>query len=97
MIGQTGQLIAGIAVMFCANFAQTVGASGKNSGLDVFGTNLMYQTIFVSFIGMIALGIYRWVNRNVLTDSRLYTPRPKTEKNKLKLGIAESFKYIAKS
>ena len=97
MIGQTGQLFAGIAVMFCANFAQTVGASGKNSGLDVFGTNLMYQTIFVSFIGMIALGIYRWVNRNVLTDPRLYTPKPKSNKSKLKLSIVASFRYIIKS
>ena len=97
MIGQTGQLFAGIAIMFCANFAQRLGASGKNSGLDVFGTNLMYQIIFVSVVGVIAIGIYRWINRNVLTDSRLYTPRPQTEKNKLKLGIVESFKYMAKS
>lgn len=100
MIGQTGQLIAGIVAMFCANFAKVcVGGGGQppppNS--DVFNTNLLLQTIAVFAVGMIALGIYRWVNRNVLTDPKLYKPRPKSNKNKLKLSIAESFKYIIKS
>lgn len=97
MIGQMGQLIAGIVVMFFSYLAKVWGKDGGSPNSDIFNTNLLLQTIAVFAVGILALGIYRWINRNVLTDSRLYTPRIETEKNKLKLGLSESFKCMIKS
>jgi AAA family ATP:ADP antiporter len=96
MIGNVGLLFSGTAIIFCANFAKNSALAG-NSG-DSFGTNLFFQMAAVLSFGGILLGIYRWMNRNVLTDPRLYTPGEGVKKKeKLKLGFAESFKCIVTS
>lgn len=94
-IGNFGLLASGSVIIFCANLAKNSMASGAT---DTFGTNLKYQMGAVIFFGTILLGLYRWMNKNVLTDPRLYTPGEGTKKKgKPKLGFAESFKCILTS
>jgi AAA family ATP:ADP antiporter len=52
--------------------------------------------LFAFFI----MGIYAWVNKVVLTDTRFYDPsevKKGGKKSKAKMGLAESFSYLAKS
>ncbi|MBQ8651520.1 MAG: NTP/NDP exchange transporter [Alphaproteobacteria bacterium] len=96
MIGNVGLLASGSVIIFCANLAKQTAAVDASS--DTFGTNLFYQMAAVLFFGALLLGIYRWMNKNVLTDPKLYTPGEGTKKkSKPKLGMAESFKYIMTS
>jgi ATP:ADP antiporter, AAA family len=49
--------------------------------------------------GLFVMGLYGWINRNVLTDPRLYDPTKigSGKKKKSKLSIVESFKMIFSS
>lgn len=49
--------------------------------------------------GLIVMVTYWWINRNVLTDSRFYDPaeEKKVKKAKPKMGVLESFAFLAKS
>ncbi len=53
----------------------------------------------VVIAGIVMLGTYWWINRNVFTDARFYDPNEQTKKKKEKpkLSMGESFKYLAKS
>ena len=94
-IGNFGLLASGSVIIFCANLAKKGVASGIT---DAFGTNLKYQMGAVILFGAVLLGLYRWMNKNVLTDPALYTPGEGTKKkSKPKLGFAESFKCILTS
>lgn len=46
--------------------------------------------------GVVIIGLYRWMNKNVLTDPTLYDTSAHTgdKKSKVKLSIGESFKII---
>lgn len=45
--------------------------------------------------GMVIMLLYRWINKNVLTDPRFYDGAGKVvKKNKVKLSLGESFKMI---
>lgn len=48
---------------------------------------------------LIIIGIYWWMNRNVLTDPRYYQPAEakNPKKSKPKMGVLESFAFLAKS
>lgn len=96
MIGNVGLLASGSVIIFCANLAKSTAALDPNS--DSFGTNLFYQMAAVLAFGTLLLGIYRWMNKYVLTDPKLYTPGEGTKKqSKPKLGFVESFKCIVTS
>jgi AAA family ATP:ADP antiporter len=49
--------------------------------------------------GLIIMGIYWWMNKNVLTDPRFYdaTEVKKSKKEKPKMSLKESFLYLARS
>ncbi len=55
--------------------------------------------IFMILSGFIIMIIYAWINKYVLTDSRLVdgAQNPKVKKSKTKLSISESFKMIFSS
>ncbi|MDR1476445.1 MAG: NTP/NDP exchange transporter [Holosporales bacterium] len=91
-VGNFGLLASGSVIIICANFAKN---STGIEGIDAFGINLKYQMGAVVLFGSILLGIYRWMQRNVLTDPRLYNPGEGTKKkSKPKLGLMESAKMI---
>jgi ATP:ADP antiporter, AAA family len=68
-------------------------------GVDAWGISLNLLMSMVVVAGIVIMGTYWWINRNVLTDARFYDPKEqnKKKKEKPKLSMAESFKYLAKS
>ncbi len=67
----------------------------ENSGSGLF------PVLCITIVsGVLILMLYAWINKNVLTDSRLYDPAAiggKKKKKKAKLSVSESFKMIMSS
>lgn len=67
-------------------------------GVDAWQITLNWMTFMVVGGGIAIMATYWWINRNVLTDSRFYDPNEqKKDKKKLKMGVWESFGFIARS
>ncbi len=94
-VGNFGLLASGSVIIICARMAAEMASA---SGADTFGSNLRYQMGAVLLFGAILIFLYYWMNKNVLTDPKLYTPGEGVKKkSKPKMGLGESFKYIIKS
>lgn len=67
--------------------------------VDAWQVSLNYLIGMVLVSGVIIIAIYWWMNRSVLTDPRFYDPteEKKGKKSKPKMGILESFAFLAKS
>lgn len=67
--------------------------------VDAWQVSLNYLMSMVVASGVIIIAIYWWMNRYVLTDKRFYDPAEEKsgKKSKPKMGILESFAYLAKS
>lgn len=69
-------------------------------GTDIWGISLNYMMGAVVVSGLIVMAIYWWMNRAVLTDPFYYDAAEtgkKVKKEKQKLSIGESFKYLISS
>ncbi|NGX51604.1 MAG: ADP,ATP carrier protein 1 [Chlamydiae bacterium] len=68
-------------------------------GADPWQVSLNYLMGMVILSGLIVLGVYWWINRYVLTDSRFYSQAEKTKQKKAKpkLSMKESFLMLARS
>lgn len=69
------------------------------AGVDAWGVSLNYLIGMVVLSALIIMAIYAWINKNVLTDPRFYdtTEQQKVKKEKPKMSLVESFKYLARS
>lgn len=68
------------------------------ANIDPWGYSLNYLMGTVVVMGLVIIATYWWMDKNVLSDPRFYDPKEKKkEKNKLKMGIGESFLFIARS
>ena len=69
------------------------------TGSDPWQVSLNYLMGMVVLSGLVIIGVYWWINRYVLTDSRFYNQdeRKKQKKSKPKLSIKESFLYLTRS
>lgn len=87
-------LVSGPAIIFFSDIRQKLPAN-----VDAWGITLNYMLSMVVLSGLIIMGIYWWINKNVLTDSRFYDPAElkKAKKEKPKMSLKESFLYLAKS
>lgn len=67
--------------------------------VDAWQVSLNYLMGMVVVAGLLVIAIYWWINRKVLTDPRFYDPteEKKVKKAKPKMGILESFAFLAKS
>ena len=67
--------------------------------VDAWGVTLNWMLTFVVISAFMVMGIYYWINKNVLTDPRFYdaTEVKKTKKEKPKLSLKESFLFLARS
>ncbi len=67
-------------------------------GADPWQISLNYLMGSVVFAGAMIVGIYWWMHRSVLTDPKFYDPKDvKQKKEKPKMSIVESFKFLLKS
>lgn len=87
-------LCSGPAIVFSSDIL-----SSAPPGVDAWQISLNYLMGMVVFMGVSIMVIYRWINRNVLTDARFYSPSElaKTKKEKPKMSIMESLLFLAKS
>lgn len=92
MIGNIGLLLSGPVIMFAGKYAKSLPV-----GVDAFGINLKLMMSAVAVSGAIAMLTYRWMHKNVLTDPALYQPGQGKKKEKAKLSVMESFRYILKN
>lgn len=92
--GNLAMLISGPLIVYFSNFHLKVGP-----GVDAFGVTLNYLTAMVVVSALCIMGIYWWINKNVLTDTRFYDPaeQQKVKKEKPKMSLGESFKFLAGS
>ncbi len=88
-------LCSGPAIVMVSNIRKRV-----PEGVDAWGISLNLLMGMVVVSGLIIIATYWWINRNVLTDARFYSPEESTgskKKSKPKMGLGESFLYLAKS
>lgn len=91
---------ANLAMLPAAELIKYFARIGSNvaPGVDGFGLSLNYLTVLVVLAGFATMGVYWWINKNILTDTRFYDPADiKKKKDKPKLPLKESFAYLMKS
>ncbi len=86
-------VVSGPLIQYIAKWQESLPA-----GVDKWGMTLNYLMALVVIGGLIIISAYYWMDRNVLPDPRFYDPTErKKEKSKLKMGVWESFLFIARS
>lgn len=87
-------LFSGPAIVYVSDIRKNLPAD-----VDAWQMSLNYLMTMVVIAGFSTVAIYWWINRNVLTDPRFYDPteEKKSKKEKPKMGVMESFVYLAKS
>lgn len=87
-------LFSGPAIIYFSDIRSKLPAN-----VDAWGVSLNYMLSMVVVSGLIIMGIYYWINKNVLTDARFYDPAElkKAKKDKPKMSLGESFAFLAKS
>ncbi len=87
-------LFSGPAIIYFSNIRSRLAAD-----VDAWGVTLNYMVGMVFISGLMIMAIYRWINRNVLTDQRFYDPSEmqRVKKEKPKMSLKESFGYLLRS
>ncbi len=93
MFANISLIISGTFIEWAATIRE------KITAVDPWQVTLNYTMSMVVVAGILVLGIYWWINKNVLTDKRFYDPseQKKAKKAKPKLSMKESFMYLIKS
>lgn len=93
---------ANVALIFSGqmiNYFSDIGST-LPPGVDPWQVSLNYLMGVVVLFSLGVVALYWWMQRNVLTDKKLYDPEaggsPK-KKSKPKMTLAESFKYLISS
>ncbi len=86
-------LCSGPAIILVSNIRDRV-----PDGVDPWTVSLNLLMGMVVVAGFVIMATYRWINKNVLPDSRFYSPEDvKGKKEKPKMSMKESFLYLARS
>ncbi|MFW9873774.1 MAG: NTP/NDP exchange transporter [Candidatus Thorarchaeota archaeon] len=86
-------LVSGPAIIFASNIRKKLPEE-----VDAWGISLNYLMGMIVISGILIVGIYNWMHKNVLTDPRFYdSSKIKNKKEKLKLSLKDSFLHITKS
>ncbi len=86
-------LISGPIIVYFSNIKDRLPAN-----VDALGVTLNYLMTCVVVSGIALMFIYNWMQKNVLSDPRFYNPNEvRKKKEKPKMGMMESFKFLAKS
>lgn len=95
--------LVGNVGLFCSSgmlrFASYVGKEAAKAGKgDGYAANIFVVSISIVAACLAIMFIYRWIQKNVLTDPKLFDPTQiKAKKSKPKLSLGESFKCIFSS
>lgn len=94
-IGNFGLMASGATIYYFSKIQHLY-----PEGTDVWEISLNYMMGAVVISGLLVMGIYKWMNKSVLTDPFYYDSAEtgkKVKKDKPKLSIGESFKYLFSS
>lgn len=95
LLGNIALILSGQTVTFLSDIRDQYPPE-----VDAWGISLNYMMGAVVVAGFATVAIYWWMNRNVLTDPFYYDAAEtgkKPKKDKPKLSLTESFKYIMSS
>lgn len=92
-IGQIGLIAAGVIQLYTSK------ANSKIDSLLAFENTLQLMMVSVFIAGLIMMSIFWYMNKFVLTDPRFFDKNAevKKKKNKPKMSLIESFKYVFQS
>ncbi len=90
-------IIAGQISVFCCYYARRGGSFPI--GEDAWHQSLVMMVSLIIGVGLLALAVFRWMNKNILTDKRFYDSETiKTEGEVTgKLSLRQSFSYLFRS
>lgn len=95
LLGNVGLLFSGGTLWLGSKVGEKAKLAGHGDG---FFYNLVVITSGIVIACLAVMYIYNWINKNVLTDPKLFDPSQiKAKKAKPKLSIGESFKVIFSS
>lgn len=95
LIANASLILSGMTVYYFSSIEDQYPAD-----VDAWGISMKWMMGAVVLCGILAIIIYRWMNKTVLTDSRYYEAaevKTKDKKSKPKMGVMDSFKYIFSS
>ena len=96
VISNVGAILSGQCIRFCS-----VTIKQYYPGDNAWQMSLCLMMGLVVLMGLVSMGIYRWMHTEVLTDSCYYDEKEQggggSKKKKEKPGLAESFRIIIKS
>jgi ATP:ADP antiporter, AAA family len=92
LVGNVALQVSGVTIVLSTLLMK---ALPKEQGWQ-YALNIQMGLVVAA--SLLIMVIYRWMQKNVLTDSRFYNPdEVKKKKVKAKMGLFESFGYLAKS
>ena len=84
-------ILGGAVGILCGKFLPVAGASE-----DAWGQTLSNIVMILSFLGIAAMCVFYWINKNVIQKDKLSSTGYAPQK-KFKLSVRDSIKYIGKS
>lgn len=87
-------LVSGPAIVYFSDIRKHL-----PPGVDAWQVSLNYLMALVVLAGITIIGVYWWMQRNVMNDPRYFDPNDvkQPKKSKPKMSILESFAFLAKS
>jgi AAA family ATP:ADP antiporter len=94
--GQLGNLALVASGLTIIHFSDI--RSQVPEGVDAWGETLTWLMGAITICCFVIIASYWWMNKNVLTDPRLYSPADRSpKKSKPKLTLTESFMFLIRS
>lgn len=90
-------LAAGTCIVWASDLRNALVSS--HATVDPWQTSLNWLMLMVVVSGVLILGIYWWINRYVLTDTRFYdqSEQKAMKKSKPKMSLSDSLKFLVRS
>lgn len=90
-------IFAGQASVFCCNWTRNGGS--LPIGEDPWHQSLILMVSLITISGLVALAIFRWMNKQVLSDKRYYDPSSQKSEAEVrgKLSFKQSISYLLNS
>ncbi len=82
-----------IGILCTSAFSLPVG----NVGSDTWGQTLVNIVLVLTFLGCAAMGLFYWIQRHVIAKEQIVKQEQEDRKERCKLSIRESIRYISKS
>jgi len=90
VVANVATILSGVAVASCSSLAKKFTPVGG----DEWSWSLTALMTLAIIVGIICMGIYRWMHKSVLSDPKYYDGQKETKAKKKKPGLVESAKIV---